>query len=431
MRPLRRPPGVDFHRLSPAEHREIFDQDVVPMLLEGAVARERPVAVFVVGQPSAGKTGAALLIKRARRVPRSARTTRRGSALSQAYVRERRCDVVVETAPGSAREVLAEAEAFRRAGYRVQVLVLAVRAADSRQGTASRYAQARRDGVPARFTTAAGHDRCFGAVADVVKRATSSEVVDELVVTGRDGRALWRRGRSFGTPEWALAAERVRPYTQAEARRFLAVQAVVRRALPQHRAEVEQIAALARPLLPTRLQPSALDVPYGADRCPPYGRPERRSAPAGQLPQGRRVVGGQAGGFPGVHSVPEPVKAGHGPLSGVHQGVQLRRVGAFPHRGAQVADARAVPGHHRVDGPRRAVPLVGGPLRAGAARQAGRLGGAVLGSELSRSPPVSHAAGAAGSAPDRPARATGPPAGFPWHWSRHRPVPRPAGEGVG
>ncbi|MFJ6384640.1 zeta toxin family protein [Kitasatospora sp. NPDC092039] len=288
---LRRPPGVDFHRLSAAEHREIFDLDIAPMLLGGTVAQERPVAVFVVGQPGAGKTRAAsLLVRRAMRPgavhltgddlkvlhpdyfdllrceAREAGAAIRADykawmALAQAYVRERRGDIVIETAPGNARDVLADAAAFKRAGYRVQVLALAVRAADSRQGTAARYADAQRDGTPARFTTAAGHDRCYGAVADVVEEAALGSVVDELVVMGRDGRALWRRGWSGGAPGWALAAERNRPYTEAEARRFLAVQAQVRRALPQYRVEVEEIAALARPLLPPLLRPAALAVP--------------------------------------------------------------------------------------------------------------------------------------------------------------------------
>ncbi len=287
---LRRPPGVDFHRLSPAEHREIFNLDIVPAFLSGIVAQQSPVAVFVVGQPGAGKTEATLMVKRALRPgtvrlvgdnlklmhpdyfdllrcdAREAGAAIRADykawfAMAQAYVRERRGDVVVETAPGSAEEVLAGAEAFHRAGYRVQALVLAVRAADSRQGTAHRYADAQRAGTPARFTTAAGHDRCFEAVAAVVEQAALSDVVDELVVMGRDGRALWRRGWSDGAPGWALAAERTRPYTEAEARRFLAAQAAVRRALPQHREELEEIAALARPLMPECLRPLSLDLP--------------------------------------------------------------------------------------------------------------------------------------------------------------------------
>ncbi|MFJ9460917.1 zeta toxin family protein [Kitasatospora sp. NPDC101447] len=276
---LRRPPGVDFHRLSPAEHRKIFDLDIVPLLLSGAVTQERPVAVFVVGQPGAGKSRAARMVRRAMRPgtvhlvgddlkmlhpdyfdllrgnAREAGAAIRADykawmAMAHEYLRERRADLVVETAPGNVREVLDQAEAFHRAGYRVQVLALAVRASDSRQGTANRYADAQRDGLPARFTTAVGHDRCFEAVADVVEKAVLSHAVDDLVVMGRDGRPLWRRGVTAGPPGWALATERTRPYTETEARHFLTAQTKVRRALPQHLRELEQIAALARPLFP-------------------------------------------------------------------------------------------------------------------------------------------------------------------------------------
>ncbi|MGY0466829.1 zeta toxin family protein [Kitasatospora sp. cg17-2] len=298
--PLRRtaqalatPPGVAYHRLSAAEHREIFDDEIVPLLLDGIVPREKPVVVYVVAQPGAGKSGAALLVKRAmgpgavrlvgddlkmfhpdyfellRRDPRGAGEAIRADykawfAWAEAYVRERRGDLVVETAPGSAHDVLAGAEAFRRAGYRVKVLVLAVRAADSLQGTAQRYAAAQRDGIPARFTAAAGHDRCFTAVADVVRAATASPAVEEVLVVDRDGRALALQQHGMpvvGGAMAALAAERARPFTEQEARRFLERHAALRRALPQHRAELARIAALARPLLPAFLQPARLGPP--------------------------------------------------------------------------------------------------------------------------------------------------------------------------
>ncbi|MFD4904242.1 zeta toxin family protein [Kitasatospora purpeofusca] len=293
---LRRPPGVDFHRLSPAEHREIFDLDIVPLLLDGIVARDKPVAVFVVGQPGAGKTGAALMVKRAMR-PGTVRLTgdnlkmmhpdyfdllrsdARGAgeairadykawmAMAQAHVREHRGDVVIEAAPGDAAEVLAGAGQFHRAGYRVQVLAMAVRAADSRLGTARRFADAQRSGAPARFTSASGHDRCFETVPAVVAAAETSPAVDDLVVTGRDGRALWRRGHSDGLAERALAAERARPYTEPEALMFLASLADLRRALPHHRGELARIAALAHPLLPARLRPVVL-VPAATGPAP-------------------------------------------------------------------------------------------------------------------------------------------------------------------
>ncbi|MDQ0305910.1 hypothetical protein J2S46_000466 [Kitasatospora herbaricolor] len=91
--------------------------------------------------------------------------------------------------PGGSAESLTGAQAFHQAGDRVQLLVLAVRAADSRQVTALRYAKAQQLGNPARFTSASGHDRCYQAMAEVVDGAGSPPAVDEVVVVGRDGRA--------------------------------------------------------------------------------------------------------------------------------------------------------------------------------------------------------------------------------------------------
>jgi hypothetical protein len=74
-------------------------------------------------------------------------------------------------------------------------VVLAVRAADSRQGTAARYAQLGRRGLPARFTTAAGHDAAFRVLADVVAATEQGAVVDSAVVMRRDAHVLYRNDR--------------------------------------------------------------------------------------------------------------------------------------------------------------------------------------------------------------------------------------------
>ncbi|MFF0087355.1 hypothetical protein ACFYR1_48095 [Streptomyces canus] len=79
----------------------------------------------------------------------------------------------------------------------------------------------------------------------------------------RDGQALLRHetdGSRRAT--WALAAERLRPYTEQEALAFLQLHHALRRALPRHRAELDGIAALARPLMPPRMQPARIDRPY-------------------------------------------------------------------------------------------------------------------------------------------------------------------------
>ncbi|WP_033953646.1 zeta toxin family protein [Streptomyces sp. CNQ431] len=63
---------------------------------------------------------------------------------AEAYVRARRGDVVIEAAPGSREEFLASARPFAAGGYQVELVVLAVRAPDSRLATALRYARAQR-----------------------------------------------------------------------------------------------------------------------------------------------------------------------------------------------------------------------------------------------------------------------------------------------
>ncbi|WP_346094417.1 zeta toxin family protein [Streptomyces olivaceiscleroticus] len=292
--PIAQPPGVTYHRLSAEEHRWIFDELIVPSYLSGITAQDAPRVIYVMGQPGAGKTRAARLILRTLRGgpahlvgddfkaahpdyhqllqdnPRGAGAAIRADyrawqTRAESYVRERRGDALIEIAPGDAQQFLDSALPFRAAGYRVELVVLAVRAADSRQGTAARYAQVVRLGVPGRFTTASGHDRCFLAVVDAVQAAEQLGVADAVVVMRRDGTAAWRNERrpdgSMARPAGAalaLVAERQRPYSESEARRFLAQQRTLRQALPQYRAELEQITALARPLLPEQLRPRRL-----------------------------------------------------------------------------------------------------------------------------------------------------------------------------
>ena len=302
------PPGVDYHRLSAEEHKWVFDELIVPSYLAGVTGHADPVVVFVMGQPGAGKSRSARMVMRAMRdrrptlitsdnfrnfhpdyfqllqdEPRTAGSRIRTDyqawqAQAEAYVRDRQGDVVIEIAPGSPERFLANAEAFRQAGYRVELVVLAVRAADSRQSTANRYTELSRRGIPARFTTAVGHDRCFAALTETVRAAEEQDVVDSLTVMRRDGTALHTSGHANTTGRarhpaaWTLAAEHWRPYTLQEAAAFLAVQRRLHAALPQYRDESVAITRLARPLLPARLQPQRLPGP---------GRPRLLPLPAG------------------------------------------------------------------------------------------------------------------------------------------------------
>ncbi|WP_231905815.1 zeta toxin family protein [Streptomyces davaonensis] len=290
--PSRRAPGVDYHRLSPGEHRWIFDELIAPSYLNGIVSRDDPRAVYVLGQPGAGKLLAARMVRRAMRPgttrlvgddfkashpdyyqllredPRGAGAAIRADykawfARAEQYVRDRRGDVLIEAAPGSAEEFFDSALPFVTSGYPVELVVLAVREADSRLATALRYARALQRGGTGRFTTRAGHGICFGALADVVDVAERHPQIAAVTVIRRDGHALVRHeAGGFGRASWALTAERLRPYTEQEAAVFLRLHQALRRALPQHRAELDEIAALARPLMPPRVQPARIDRPH-------------------------------------------------------------------------------------------------------------------------------------------------------------------------
>ncbi|WP_435609707.1 zeta toxin family protein [Streptomyces sp. C10-9-1] len=290
--PRRRAPGVDYHRLSADEHRWVFDELIAPSYLSGIITRPDPRAVYVLGQPGAGKLLAARMVRRAMRPgtthligddfkaqhpdylrllredPRRAGAAIRADyrawfTQAERYVRERRGDVLIEGAPGSVEELFDSSLPYAAGGYPVELVVLAVREADSRQATALRYARSLQIGLTPRFTTRSGHQTCFHALTDVVAAAEGHPAIAAITVIRRDGRALLRQeAGGGGSASWALAAERARPYTEQEAAAFFRLHHGLWRALPRHRDELREMAALARPLMPPGMQPAQIDRPH-------------------------------------------------------------------------------------------------------------------------------------------------------------------------
>lgn len=299
-----RAPGVDYHRLCGEEHRWIFDNLIVPDLLEDITPQENPIAVFLTGQPGAGRTRMSRMIRRTLRgrparirgddfksahpdylqlleeEPRTAGERIRADyrawqAMAEERVREQRADVVVEIAPAGAASLANAAMLYQRAGYRVELAVLAVRAADSLQGTADRCAVMSRSGAPARFTTVHGHDAHFAVLAEAVAASEQVPVADSVMVLRRDGTVLYRNERTrqgrwkhLARADAALLVERSRPYTDAEGARFWAVHRQLCAVLPHYREALRHIARLARPPMPAHLQPYRLPGPLAAAALP-------------------------------------------------------------------------------------------------------------------------------------------------------------------
>ncbi|MFC1428597.1 zeta toxin family protein [Streptacidiphilus sp. N1-12] len=346
-------PGVDYHRLSREEHDRTFEEWIWPPYEALLRPQEHPVVVYVMGQPGAGKTGVATMVKRglagrgALRIeadalktahpdfadlmdtdPRTAGAKIRADVKGwqrsfEARLRAARSDLVIEIAPGSSRQLLDSARPFAAAGYRVELVTLAVRAPDSLLGTAQRYAMLQRLGLPSRFTTRTGHDVCHAAVADALAAAERESVFTQVMVVDRDGHLLYRSRRDAAgaldrVPSAAtvLAAARAHPYSLGQARVFTGEVSRLCAALPAHRDELLAMAALAGPLLPSRHRP-ALPVPTqgqakGAALAERAAFPQRLLlgqppvqvlVAGGQLPQlrdGELVQAHPVGGGPGA-----------------------------------------------------------------------------------------------------------------------------------
>ncbi|WP_309228463.1 zeta toxin family protein [Streptomyces lunaelactis] len=294
--PLAVPPGVDYHRLSADEHSFVFNELIVPMYLSDITAHDQPVVLYVMGPQGAGKTRTSRTLRRALRRRRPTRIEggmfkavhpdyrqllaeqpRTASARiradyrawqeqAEAYVRQRRGDLLIEIAPDSVGHFLDSARRHHRAGYRVDLIVLGVRAADSRLGTATRCAEVARIGGTPRFTAAAAHTVSFDVVADAVNAAEQEpHTVSSVSVVRRDLTAVYRNERT-SSGAWvrppqaghALIEEQHRPYTLTEAAQFLTTLHSVQGELPQYWSDLVEIAALAWPLMPAHLQPRTL-----------------------------------------------------------------------------------------------------------------------------------------------------------------------------
>jgi hypothetical protein len=107
------------------------------------------------------------------------------------HARETRRSLLFQTSVTTSAPMLATAEQFRDAGFSVRVVVVAERRHESMLATASRYLNARRLRLPARFTDKAAHDRGWAGTRLLAREAETASAVDRLTVLDRTGAALF------------------------------------------------------------------------------------------------------------------------------------------------------------------------------------------------------------------------------------------------
>jgi hypothetical protein len=290
------------HRLSDHENERIFREDIVADHLSGLSPQQRPVVVFIGGQPGAGKTATTAHVLRSlsergtpahvcgdiykpyhpayRRLLTQDEATagaytrldaRAWHAKAEAYAREQRADVVIETALSGPAGFAEPASAFRAAGYRVEVVALAVPAPVSRLGILTRYAAQVDAHGRGRIVDPENHDTCYTGLAATVAGIDTDRSADAIRIVRRGNETLYINTLT-AAGEWAdppraagaLAAERDRTWTPTEAQVF--------------RAELAQLEARRDPAL----RSAAAEIARLA--TPHLGRPPAARGPGPQLP---------------------------------------------------------------------------------------------------------------------------------------------------
>ncbi|KAJ2928197.1 hypothetical protein H1R20_g8903, partial [Candolleomyces eurysporus] len=256
------PPDLSHHILPESESRRIFTTEILPADLPPTLtphpSRGRPLAVLIVGQTGAGKTRTALPIlsamtrthppahfiadvykahhpaylsllasddSSAHASPATSPDARKWLAMAVAEAISRKLDVLLESAcrhPDDFREL---ARMFGEAGYRVEVIVMAVPAALSRLGILHRFherlPEAGSRNLPIRLTPVKIHDDSYHGLMSVAEWIDEVNFVDRVSVVRRGNMVAFSDEKAEGSRlprkvAEALIKERERPLTPEE-----------------------------------------------------------------------------------------------------------------------------------------------------------------------------------------------------------------------
>jgi Zeta toxin len=299
-RPVTDPVARQFV-LPAAEGRRIFREEIVPELLAGPEPQPEPVVVALVGQHGAGKSRTASMVAGAlaRRGgfaeldsdlyrpyhPAYDALVRRDDTLmarylgpdawawlaqAREYVRDRRINALTHETANDGCGVAAHLRAYRRAGFRIEVLTLAVPAAMSNQGIISRYLEQVADQGHGRLSVQANADQAYMGVLDLADLIDREQLADYVGVFRRGESDPRYRNSLSADGTWtsepalrsAIERERERSWTAREAADFLDTHRRLRAELSgEWTARLDQILAQAQPYLDRQVERAHLPEP--------------------------------------------------------------------------------------------------------------------------------------------------------------------------
>ncbi len=289
-------------RLSEEQARQIFYDLIVPKELAQGTRQQQPVAMFVTGQPGAGKTattrsllahlnsrGDAVVVDADLYKPYHPQYPRlqsendqlaaalvspdsgRWMRMAQEWLAEHRIDTLSETTLRDESHFARPAEMFRRAGYRIEAAIMAVPEAQSRLGILDRYDKQVRTAGHGRLTLRDNHDSAYTGVLSTADTIDQQRLADAVSVYRRGDVLLYANDLTDnGDWRWppgtrrAIEQERARPWTAQESERFAATYERLASDLgPEFRDELNDIAQAATPLLQPGVELSRPALPAG------------------------------------------------------------------------------------------------------------------------------------------------------------------------
>lgn len=227
---------------------DVFIRDIAPALFGADVASENPTLVFLAGQPGAGRSRLVHGLLRgdqgdvatvsvddlAAFHPDFLELTRwrpldAPSAMSPIVVEwlshsiehaiSTRRSLLLEATVNNPETAFGTAAAFADVGFTTRIVVVAARRSESLLTTASRFFNARRAMLPARFTDRGVHDRGWVGTHALVREAEASARVDRLTILSRDGSTIFdaRSDDGFSGATAAFEAVQAVPMTMVSA----------------------------------------------------------------------------------------------------------------------------------------------------------------------------------------------------------------------
>jgi len=209
------------YSLAPDRLRQIYDEDVAPVIFRSARSVDQPTAILLGGQPGAGKTpmqyqadreffdrgGVAKVIgddlraflPRYRRLQRendqtAAFYTDRDSGrlveMALADASKRRVNVLVEGTMRSPDVVAATLQRFRAAGYQTEARALAVSPELSSLGIIQRYVAQKESRGVGRMTTPQAHQAALDGMLYTLDRLQDDRLADRLTIYRRGGEVI-------------------------------------------------------------------------------------------------------------------------------------------------------------------------------------------------------------------------------------------------